>query len=91
MALLDHTDLVGAELRLAVAAKLTLKVEVEVSVPSVEQELLDLIYKEKLMSKVVMGRMELMVLVLVLWVELESIESLGTPNTAAVVFLNHTD
>jgi hypothetical protein len=91
VALLDHTDLVGAELRLAVAAKLTLKVEVEVSVPSVEQELLDLIYKEKLMSKVVMGRMELMVLVLVLWVELESIESLGTPNTAAVVLLNHTD
>ena len=89
--MLDHTDLVGAELRLAVAAKLTLKVEVEVSVPSVEQELLDLIYKEKLMSKVVMGRMELMVLVLVLWVELESIESLGTPNTAAVVLLNHTD
>lgn len=89
--MLDHTNLVGAELRLAVAAKLTEKVEAEVSVPLMEQELLDLIYMETLMPKLILRRMELMLVVLVLWVELESIESLGTPNTGAVVLLNHTD
>jgi hypothetical protein len=55
-----------------------------------EQANLNLVYKERLMPKVILGRMELMLVVLVQRVELESIQSLGTQNTGVVVLVTHT-
>jgi hypothetical protein len=55
-----------------------------------DQAHLNLIYTEKLMPKVLLGRMEFMLVVLILRVELESIQSLRTQNTGSVVSPAHT-